>query len=216
MTHDWQEKLEQKIKEYLKGYTACHDFFHLERVKEIALKIAKNIDCDKEILIAAVLLHDTGYKNHENDDKHHYKYSMEIAQKWLPEVGFPVSKLDDVLEAIRLHDNYAWGHDGEATNHIEIKILQDADRLESMGAIGISRIAYYYGERGYPIVSDEPVPESKEVWLNHSFLDTLDRGSLQKYDNLNFPISREMAQKRNKFTKEFLDELTKELKSEDL
>ncbi len=216
MIYAWQDKLEKKIREYLKGYTACHDFFHLDRTKNTALRIAKNIDCDEETLVAAVLLHDTGYKNHEDDDKNHFKYSMEIAKEWLPEVGFPDSKLGDVLEAIRLHDNYAWGHDGEETNHVETKILQDADRLESMGAIGISRIAYYYGERGYPIVTDEPVPESKEVWLNHSFLDALDRGALQKYDNLNFPISKEMAVKRYKFTKLFLDELKSEIKSEDL
>ncbi|MFA6963815.1 MAG: HD domain-containing protein [Patescibacteria group bacterium] len=216
MKYDWQDKLEKKIKEYLKGYTACHDFYHLERVKDIAIKISKNIACDEEILVAAVLLHDIGYKNHEDDDKHHFKYSMEIAKKWLPELGFPPAKMDDVLEAIRLHDNYAWGHDGEETNHVETKILQDADRLESMGAIGISRIAYYYGERGYPIVNDEPVPESKEVWLNHSFVDALDRGPLQKYENLNFPYSKEIAEKRYNFTKVFLDELKSEIKSEDL
>lgn len=163
MKNTWQKKLEGMIKDYLKGYTACHDFYHLERVKDTALKIAKTIDCDREVLIAAVLLHDTGYKDHEDDDKNHNKYSIEIAKKWLPEVGFPDSKLNDVMEAIRLHDNCVWGHNGETTDHIETKILQDADRIDSLGAVGLTRIAYYFGERGFPIVTSKPVPESKEV-----------------------------------------------------
>ena len=216
MTYAWQENLESMIKEYLEGYTACHDFYHLERVKDTALKIAKKVKCDEEVLTVAVLLHDIGYKKHEEDDKNHYKYGIEIVKKWLPEVDFPESKLADVIEAIRLHDNFTWGHDGEATDHTETKILQDADRIEALGAIGVTRIAYYFGEKGFPIVSDKPVPESKEVWLNHSYLNTLERDPLKKYENLNFLYSQEIAKKRYEFTQNFLKELELELKSEDL
>jgi len=211
----WQEKLEKKVKDYLEDFSASHDFYHAKRVRDNALRITKQVKCDEEVLIAAALLHDTGYKGHD-DHKHHFQYSIEIARKWLPEVDFPASKLDDVIEAIRLHDNFAWGHDGEKTDHIETKILQDADRIEALGAIGTARIAYYYGERGLPIITDKPVPESKEVFLDHSFLDALDRISVKDYENLNFPYSKKIAEKRYQFTKNFLIELQGELRSDDL
>src|SRR3990172_6357118 len=97
---NWQAKLEKKIKKYLAGYPACHDFFHLDRVRDNAMQIAKVVKCDLEVLEAAALLHDIGYKNFELDDVSHHIHSMEIAKKWLPEVDFPKEKLADVLEAI--------------------------------------------------------------------------------------------------------------------
>ena len=97
MKNTWQTKLENKIKKYLAGYTACHDFYHLDRVRDNAMRIAKTIKCDKEVLEAAALLHDIGYKNHEDKDREHHIFGMEIAQKWLPQVGFPKEKIADVI-----------------------------------------------------------------------------------------------------------------------
>lgn len=214
--YKWQEKLEEKIKTYLDGYTACHDFFHMNRVKNWALKIAQEIDCDKEILVAAALLHDVGYKDHEDDDDNHHLYSMEIAKVWLSEVGFPKNKIHDVLESIRLHDNMGLVEKVD-TNHTETKIIQDADRIDSMGAIGLVRITYYYGERGLPIYSDKPVIEDpKKLWLDHSLLDQFQRDSLKMYERLNYPISIKLTEKRHRFMINFYEEFKKELQSEDL
>lgn len=207
----WQPKLEQKVRAYLDGYTACHDFYHLERVKNWALKIANEINCDQDVLIAAALLHDLGYKGFENDAKNHNIHSMDIAKKWLPEVGFPEEKIDDVIEAIRLHDNFAWGHNAEKTNHIETKVLQDADRIEALGAIGIARLAYFFGEMGYPIYSDKPVQETKEVWTNHSLIDQLERDNLKKWEHLNFAISKKIAESRHKYLADFQKEIKREI-----
>lgn len=209
--NSWQQKLEDKIRTYLKGYSACHDFWHLDRVRHNALKIAQNVPCDTEILEAAALLHDIGYKNFESDHKRHYIHSMEIAGEWLPEVGFPESKIAQVLEAIRLHDNFSWGHDAEKTKNIETQIIQDADRIEGIGAIGATRTIYYFGERGYPIYDNKPVPKSDEVWLNHSILDQLLRDDMQKWQNMNFAISKKISKSRNEFLTRFYDELKKEL-----
>jgi len=208
---NWQVKLEKKIKEYLKGYTACHDFYHLDRVRGNAMKIAKKVECDKEVLEAAALLHDSGYKNHEDDDKNHYKYSMKIAKKWLPEVGFPKEKINGVLEAIRLHDNYCWEENGEKSNSTEVKIIQDSDRIDALGAIGIVRMAYYFGERGYPIYNDKPMPDTKAVWINHSLLNQTERESMKKWENMNFEISKKISKDKNEFLKLFHKQLKKEL-----
>ncbi|MFA7243912.1 MAG: HD domain-containing protein [Patescibacteria group bacterium] len=207
----WQKDLEKKIKKYLEGYTACHDFFHLTRVRDNALKIAAKVPCDTEILEAACLMHDIGFMHHEDDDWHHYKYGMEIAEKWLPEVGFPKKKIAAVLEVIKLHDNYHEGDKAEKSDKDEVRILQDADKIEMLGAIGIARLAYYFGERGFPIYTDKPVPKDEEIWLNHSLLDQIRRDPMIKWDKLHFAYSKKIARRRNLFLKRFYSEFKKEL-----
>jgi len=211
MNKNWQSKLEDKIKKYLAGYSACHDFYHLERVKNYSLETVKEVNCDKDILIAATLLHDVGYKNNEHDDQNHHLYSIKIAKKWLPEVGFPKEKDADVLEAILLHDNFRWDEKSETTSHIASLIIQDADRIDALGATGIARIIYYYGEKSWPIYNPDPVSKSKKVWLNHSLLNQMKRDPMKKWQNMNFEISKKISKKRANFLKEFYKELKKEL-----
>lgn len=207
----WKKKLENKVQQYLNDYSACHDFYHHKRTLKNALEIAKKIKCDEDVVYAGAILHDVGYKNNEKDAKKHPIYGMKLAQKWLKEVEFPKEKIADVLETIRLHDNFSWGHDHEATEHIETKIIQDADRIEAIGAIGVARFSYWFGENCFPIYDPKPVPESKEVWLDHSLLDQLRRDGIKKWENMNFDISKKISKKRAEFMGNYYKELKKEL-----
>lgn len=207
----WQNKLEQKIKEYLEGYSSCHDYWHLFRVRNSSMCIAEEVASDEEVLEAGALLHDVGYKGHESDHKNHQFYGMEIAEEWLPQVGFPATKIQDVCEVIRLHDDYHKGENAEKTSHIETKIIQDADKIEALGAIGVARLTYYFGEKGWPIYNDKPVPKVKTIWLDHDLLDQIQRDAMIKYDLLHFDISRRLSQNRYKFLQHFYEELKKEL-----
>lgn len=208
---NWLKKLETRIRSYLQGYTACHDYYHHKRVKNYSLEIAEKVKCNKDVLVAAALLHDVGYKDHEKDDQNHHLYSMEIASKWLKEINFPQNKIPDVLEAIRLHDNFHWDDDGEKTSHVETMIIQDADRIDAMGAIGVARLIYYYGERGYPIYSPSKLKKIKKVWLNHSLLDQIKRDPMKKWENFNFNYSKKISERRHKLLKDFYQELKMEL-----
>lgn len=208
---NWQIKLEENIRSYLQGYKASHDYWHLDRVRNHALEIAKVIESDKEILEAAALLHDVGYRYHEDDKANHHIYSMELADKWLPQVGFPVAKLPDVREAIRLHDNYHLGSKAEKTDHVEALIIQDADKIDAIGAIGVTRLTYYFGEQGYPIYKPGQAPESDEIWSNYSLIDQFKRDTLKKWDLLHFDCSRELSRGRFNFLELFCDKLEEEL-----
>ena len=206
----WQILLEDRIKEYLKNTGGCHDYWHAIRVEGNAKKIASKIKCDPDVLSAAAFLHDVGY--HGNDDhKMHYLYSMKLAEKWLPDIGFPKNKMKDTLEAIRLHDNYSWGHNYEPTGHVETKIIQDADRIDALGAIGVVRFTYFFGEKNFPIYSSKPPKKTNEVWLYHSLIDQLRRDPMQKWSHLNYEYSKKISKKKFEFLKKFYNELHKEI-----
>jgi uncharacterized protein len=136
---------------------------------------------------------------------------MKIAEKWLKEIDFPKEKISEVVEAIRLHDNLHWDINGEKTCHTETMIIQDADRIEALGAIGIARLVYFYGEHGYPIYNPAKIKKTKRVWLNHSLPDQIRRDTMKKWENLNFDYSKNISQKRNQFLERFYQELKIEL-----
>ena len=185
----WKRKLEKKVKDYLKDYPACHDFYHHDRTKKYALEIAKKVKCDEDIVYAGALIHDIGYKGNEQDDSRHNHYGMKLAKKWLKEISFSAQKIDDVLEVIRLHDNVSWADDHEPTEHVEVKIVQDADRLDNLGAIGMARLSYYFGERGLPIYNPAKVGRTKKLFPHHSLLDQMNRSPMKSWKNLNFTAS---------------------------
>ncbi len=211
MKNNWQNILEKKVKEYLDGYSACHDYWHLCRVRDNALEIAEEIESDVDVLIAAALLHDVGYKGNEHNSQNHFLYSMEIAKEWLPEIGFPKEKIPSVLEAIRLHDNYYWEDGGERTNHTESLIIQDADRIDAIGVIGTTRIIYYFGEKGYPIFSQESAPKSSKVLQNHDLIDQIARSTLKKWHYLNYDISKKISKNSNDFATKYYELLKNNL-----
>lgn len=213
---NWQDELKRKVKDHLRGYTACHDYYHALRVLNNAIKISAKIKCDHDVLFAGALLHDVGYKNHEKDDKNHYKYSMRLAKRWLVEVGFSKEKIPSVLEAIRLHDNFHWDINGEKTKHLETKVIQDADRIDALGAIGIARIVYYHGEKGYPIYNPDQVKKTKKVWLNHSVINQIERDPIKKWQNLNFEYSKILSKERYNFLNLFLKTIKQEINDHDV
>lgn len=207
----WKNRLRNKVREYLKNYSATHDYYHAQRVLNYSLKIAKKIKCDKEVLFAAALLHDVGCKNHEKEDHNHSFFGMRLANKWLKTIDFPKKKIDDVVEVIRLHDNCHWEKNRKKVNHIEAMIIQDADRIDLQGAIGALRLTYYFGERGYPIYNSSKPKKTNKVWLNHSLLDQIRRDPITKWENLNFDYSKKISKERNEFLKRFYQELKMEL-----
>ncbi len=214
MSKAWRKTIEQKVKKYLSEYPATHDFYHALRVKNYAFKIANKMEYDEDILFAAAMLHDIGYKGNEIKSRDHHIFSSKIANEWLKETNFPPRKIPDVLGVIRLHDNFSWGHDHEPTSHVETKIIQDADRIDAIGAIGIVRLAYFFGERGWPIYSPARIPQTRRVFLDHSLLDQFERSALKIWPNLNFSKSKKMTQKRYQFLQKFCQELKGEIRQQ--
>jgi len=182
----WQETFEKIASELMKDPT--HDFEHAKRVCSIAIHLAREEKADEDIVKAAALLHDVGYSI---DEKEHEKKSMEIAESLLGMTDFPKEKAKKVLECIREH---RFSKSGKAMS-LEAKILQDADRIDAIGAVGIARCFLWSGEHR-KVLKDA---------IKH-----FDEKLLKLKDVMNTQSGRRMAEDRHKFMLEFLEKLEDE------
>lgn len=132
--------IEKTLQKLVKPYYASkggHDFDHVLRITKLAKFIAKsekNVDLD--ILTAACLLHDVARKMEEEGKcKNHEEEGAKMTPKFLNKITFPKDKIEQVSYCVRVHRKSK----GINARTIEAKILQDADRLDIFGAIGVAR-----------------------------------------------------------------------------
>jgi HD superfamily phosphohydrolase YqeK len=113
---------------------------HVLRVLKRCIRLGEELNADLAVLVAAVYLHDLG--RHYIDDKAHGSLSALKAQPVLERINFPEQKRDKVLHAIRVHDVSASPEDRTT---LESKILYDADKIDTLGVVGILRyIRHFY------------------------------------------------------------------------
>ena len=132
-----------------------HDLNHLRRVTSLALRLAEEESADTQIVGAAALLHDL-HRLMELESGHYHsaEESLPLARSILEDVGFPIKLLDDVLYCIEHHEDYSFTKGGvQSSLPIEAIIIQDADNLDAMGAIGIARCFMFSGAHDTPMGS---------------------------------------------------------------
>jgi len=130
----------EKLEEY---WFAAHDYLHVERVAESGLKICEGENGDFSIVEPAAWLHDIGYKEEILNGKNHAIVSGELAKPILIEAKYDREQIKKIIYAIKSH-SYS---DGIVPKTLEAKILQDADRLDVIGVIGLVRIFEYGGAK---------------------------------------------------------------------
>ena len=165
-----------------------HDAEHTLRVYQNALKIAEHEpDCDIEIVTLAALLHDADdYKLFTTENNANARSFM--VRQNIPEDR--VERICSVINSVSFSKNK-----GKRPDTIEAMIVQDADRLDAMGAIGIARTFAYGGEHGCPMRES----------LQH-FHDKL----LRLKDLMNTETGRQLAEERHTFLEVFLQEIARE------
>jgi uncharacterized protein len=210
LNEDFFNKLKEQVQQYFEP-TGGHEIEHTERVYRLALTIAKtekNVDLD--ILRASALLHDIARKKQEemNDTICHATEGGKMARELLIKTEFPKEKIGAVSYAIESH-RYS---KGIKPTTIEAEILQDADRLEALGAVAISRIFAYNGKRNVKVHDPKIHPKEKyedsqnTTAINHFYEKILKI----KPETFNTKKGRELAKERYEFIKEFLDRFVKE------
>lgn len=180
-------------KEFL-GEGTGHDYFHLKRVVENALKIGKAENANLFLVELSAWLHDVGdYKLHDGVDR-----SEELVKEFLLTQNLSGELIDKVNEII----SQVSFSKGNSVTSLEAKVVQDADRLDAIGAIGIARAFAFGGSRGRELWNPDQ-PESTTV---QHFYDKL----LKLKDLMNTETAKVIAEKRHRFLEEFLDQFYEE------
>jgi uncharacterized protein len=201
------------VQQTLKNSEGGHDWWHTHRVYLNAQKIAScEPAIDTEVVLLAALLHDIADSKFHNGNE---QIGPETARVFLSSEGFDSIKINHVVSII---ENISFkGGKSERTFHSkELDIVQDADRLDAIGAIGIARAFNYGGFKGNEIYNPEIPPnlemtkeeykKGKQPSVNH-FYEKL----LLLKDLMNTKTGREMAQERHEFMLEYLDQFYREV-----
>ncbi|MGP1500210.1 MAG: HD domain-containing protein [Bergeyella cardium] len=201
----------QFVKEMLKDAEAGHDWFHTERVWKLAQKIALKEGGDSLIIQLGALLHDIADPKFHNGDE---TLALRIANDFLQTQNLDSQQIEQVLFIIK---NISFKNRNEAPTHknIELQIVQDADRLDAIGALGIARTFNFGGFKNNLMYHPEIPPRinlSKEYYkksngttINH-FYEKL----LLLRDLMNTPTAYQMAEERHNFMLIFLEQFYKE------
>lgn len=199
------------VKEKLEGAEAGHDWFHIERVWKLSKKIAGTENCNREVVELAALLHDIADPKFHNGDE---TLALKVSRDFLESQDADEEIIGQVLFIIK---NISFKNRGEVPQNlpIELKIVQDADRIDAIGAIGIGRTFNFGGFKNNPMydpnvepklnMSKEEYKKSNGTTINH-FYEKL----LLLKDLMNTEKGREIAGERHDFMLKFLDQFYKE------
>jgi HD superfamily phosphodiesterase len=128
--------LEKLLKEHYHKYKSpSHGWDHIQRTLDYALRISENEKPDLNILIPAILLHDI-----DRSEKEHF--SSKLPEEFLKRAGFSKREREKIIRCIETHSTFSQ----KSPKTIEEKILFDADKLDSFGAVGIARFFIFAGE----------------------------------------------------------------------
>ena len=202
------EKTERYVREKLEEEASGHDWWHIKRVYNNALLIAsEEKECDLVVVKLAALLHDIAdWKFNHGDELAGYN----AAKEWLRSLGAEEGLIEHVAEIVK---DISFKGAGEKTpmKTLEGEIVQDADRLDAMGAIGIARAFAYGGNRNREMYNPEVKPvlhenfeeykKSKGTTINH-FYEKL----LLLKDLMNTEAGRKYAEGRHEYMEGFLKE----------
>ena len=195
------------VKLQLKDAEGGHDWFHIERVYKNTLAIAKEEQCDILICKLGALLHDIADSKFHNGDE---KIGPKTARYFLENENVSEEIIKHVIQIIE-NISFKGGNFEKKFNSIELQIVQDADRLDAIGAIGIARCFNYGGFKDRTIYNPEIKPNlsmSKEEYKNanaptiNHFYEKL----LLLKDKMNTETGKKMALKRHEFMELFLEQ----------
>lgn len=203
--HELVRRVEQCVRKFTETQDKAHDWEHIRRVRQMALRISDDEGGDRLIIELAALVHDVGdRKAHASEEVGHL-----LTVELLHQCGAPEPILASVVDiAHRVSFKGVGVPDGMPT--LEGKIVQDADRLDAIGAIAIARTFTWGGAKGRPIhdpkepifhatTAEQYYQQGGRTSINH-FYEKL----LHLKDRLHTPTAREIGEDRHRFMEKFL------------
>jgi len=187
----------------------AHDFSHILRVCKLARIIGQEEKADMKVLLPAALLHDLGSKKgNESGQEQSGQAALSAVCSFLQGKGLGRDRIEKVLYAVEVHRFSR----GIIPTTLEARILQDADRLDAMGAIGIARLFVTGGALGREMYHPqdpfcrERKPDDKKWNLDHFY-----RKLLKLEEGMHTSSGKRLAAKRARVMKQYLLDLEEEI-----
>ena len=203
------------VKNELKNAEGGHDWWHIYRVWKTAKHIAQREDVNLFIVELGALLHDIADSKFHNGDE---EEGPRKARAFLLSQGVEVDAIEHVENIIK-HISFKGGNLTQAFNSPELDVIQDADRLDAIGAIGIARAFNYGGHKNREMhnpniaanlnMTKDEYKKSDAPTINH-FYEKL----LLLKDRMNTPTGKEMAANRHLFMEQYLEQFYSEWQGE--
>ncbi len=209
------QKTIQFVKEELENAEGGHDWFHIERVYKNSLLISKTEEVDSLVVILGSLLHDIADSKFHNGDE---TVGPKKARKFLESENVSEKIIVHVINIIE-NISFKGGNKKQLFHSKELDVVQDADRLDAIGAIGIARAFNYGGFKNRKLydpeiasnllMSPSEYKASTAPTINH-FYEKL----LLLKDKMNTQTGKQIAQKRHGYMEGFLDQFYGEWEGE--
>jgi uncharacterized protein len=205
-----QDKIKRKVRRMLENQDPAHDFYHIMRVYNNAKIIGRREGSNMEILLPAVLLHDLvvypkgSAKSSKSSDE-----SADLAESILQSYGYPQDQINQICYCIRTH-SYSKRF---VPVSLEARILQDADRLDALGAIGIARTFSVGGSenRKFYNAYDPFYRTGRNLDDTKWTLDHFQTKLLKLEDFMHTETAKKIAKERTRFMVLFIRQLQKEI-----
>jgi uncharacterized protein len=208
---EFLEKVKEAVKKKLAKAEGGHDWFHIERVVRNAMEIHQIEGGRKDIVYLGALLHDVSDAKFNGGD---LALGGQVASQIMQEVGIENSISEEVVFIVN-HLSFAGGRKEEKEKSLEFSIVQDADRLDALGAIGIARAFHYGGYKDRLLYDPQQPPQiydspqayyaSNAPTINH-FYEKL----LLLKDRMNTPTGKKLAEQRHAFMLTYLQQFYEE------
>ncbi|MFA5303568.1 MAG: HD domain-containing protein [Candidatus Nanoarchaeia archaeon] len=190
-----------------------HSFDHVLRVYNLCSKISKQSlnKIDTEVLLTSALLHDIARDNESKTGECHASIGAKWAKKYLESINFNADKIEKIVYCIENHRHSK----GIIPKTLEARILQEADRLDATGAIGIIRTTSHNVLKK-PYHLKDPLAKNREIDDYTYSLDHFFFKLLKLKDEITVPLLKKEAAKRHEFMLKFLERVNDELTNNSL
>lgn len=209
MVEKYIETIRPYVLELFKTESSGHDISHLERTTNTALYLQKKEGGDRVIIGLSAFLHDV-HRVMENEVGHFVspEESLDTIRNILSHVELTEEQVEKICYCVVNHEIYNWN--GNNVDDINTLVLQDADNLDAIGAIGVARAFSFGGahsigmyDPAVPLNEADDYSEGKgDVSTIHHFY----HKAFKLAEHMNTKTARELAEKKNQFMKVFVEE----------
>jgi len=212
------EQLENAVRDMFQSESSGHDLAHLKRVHNLAMTLQAKEGGERLVIGTAAFLHDV-HRAIGKEAGHFVspEDSLPKIEELLEGLGLSDKQKEHILHCVKFHEEYSFSENGKTVEDIETLIVQDADNLDAIGAIGVGRTFAYGGAHGVSMWEPDIAFDREKYEENiddpstvHHFYSKLFRLK----DNMHTETAKQMADSRHKYMEGFLEEFFAEWKGE--